>query len=69
MPWLLGAFLFAVLRVGGLPGLNNFVSEFLVILGTFAVEPGSACSPSVAVVLCGDLPAVGLPADGVRSGP
>jgi NADH-quinone oxidoreductase subunit M len=38
MPWLTGAFLFAVFASAGLPGLNNFVGEFLVILGTFAVH-------------------------------
>ena len=39
MPWLLGAFLFAVFASApGLPGLNNFVGEFLVIAGTFAVN-------------------------------
>ena len=38
MPWLLGAFLFAVFASAGLPGLNSFVGEFLVIVGTFAVS-------------------------------
>ena len=33
-PWLAGAFLVMVLSSLGLPGLNNFVGEFLVILGT-----------------------------------
>ena len=33
MPWLTGAFLFAVFASVGLPGLNNFVGEFLVIVG------------------------------------
>ena len=36
MPWLTGAFLFAVFASVGLPGLNSFVGEFLVIIGTFA---------------------------------
>ena len=35
MPILMGLFLFCALASIGLPGLNNFVSEFLVILGTF----------------------------------
>ena len=35
MPVLMGLFLFCALASIGLPGLNNFVSEFLVILGTF----------------------------------
>jgi NADH-quinone oxidoreductase subunit M len=34
MPRLTGLFLFAALSSLGLPGLNNFVGEFLVILGT-----------------------------------
>jgi NADH-quinone oxidoreductase subunit M len=33
-PWLAGTFLFVALSSVGLPGLNNFVGEFLVILGT-----------------------------------
>jgi NADH-quinone oxidoreductase subunit M len=36
MPKLTGLFLFAALSSLGLPGLNNFVGEFLVLLGTFA---------------------------------
>ncbi len=35
-PKLAGLFLFAALSSLGLPGLNNFVGEFLVILGTFS---------------------------------
>jgi NADH-quinone oxidoreductase subunit M len=35
-PRLAGLFLFAALSSLGLPGLNNFVGEFLVILGAFA---------------------------------
>jgi NADH-quinone oxidoreductase subunit M len=34
MPWLAGCFLVIVLSSLGLPGLNNFVGEFLVVLGT-----------------------------------
>jgi NADH-quinone oxidoreductase subunit M len=34
MPWLGGTFLVMCLSSLGLPGLNNFVGEFLVILGT-----------------------------------
>ena len=36
MPLLSAAFLFTALSSLGLPGLNNFVGEFLVITGTFA---------------------------------
>ena len=35
----------------GLPGLNNFVGEFLVILGTFAVNRWFGALAAVAVVL------------------
>ncbi len=51
MPWLLGFFLFAVFASAGLPGLNNFVGEFLVIAGTFAVNHWFGALASVAVVL------------------
>jgi NADH-quinone oxidoreductase subunit M len=51
MPWLLGFFLFAVLASVGLPGLNSFVGEFLVIAGTFAVYEWLAAASAVAVVL------------------
>jgi len=51
MPWLTGAFLFAVFSSVGLPGLNNFVGEFLVILGSFAVNEWFGALAAVAVVL------------------
>jgi NADH-quinone oxidoreductase subunit M len=51
MPWLTGAFLFAVVASVGLPGLNNFVGEFLVILGSFAVNRWFGALAAVAVVL------------------
>jgi len=51
MPWLLGSFLFAVLASVGLPGLNGFVGEFLVIAGTFAVSHLAGSVAVVAVVL------------------
>jgi NADH-quinone oxidoreductase subunit M len=51
MPWLTGAFLFAVMSSVGLPGLNNFVGEFLVILGSFAVNRWFGALAAVAVVL------------------
>ena len=35
-PWIAAIFLVATLSSIGLPGLNNFVGEFLVILGAFA---------------------------------
>ena len=51
MPWLTGAFLFAVLASVGLPGLNNFVGEFLVIVGSFAVNKWFGALAAVAVIL------------------
>ena len=35
MPILAGVFLFVALSSIGLPGLNGFVGEFLILLGTF----------------------------------
>ena len=66
MPWLMGAFLFTVFASAGLPGLNGFVGEFLVIVGTFAVATGSGRSPrppscSPRSISCG-------PTSGWRSG-
>jgi NADH-quinone oxidoreductase subunit M len=37
-PWLAATFLVASLSSIGLPGLNNFVGEFLVILGAFGTD-------------------------------
>ncbi len=51
MPWLMGTFLFVALSSLGLPGLNNFVGEFLVILGTFATNRALASIAATGVVL------------------
>src|SRR5439155_17302691 len=51
MPWLMGAFLFVSLSSLGLPGLNNFVGEFLVILGTFARNRALGAIAATGVVL------------------
>jgi NADH-quinone oxidoreductase subunit M len=37
-PWFAGAFTIAMLSSIGLPGLNGFVGEFLVLLGTFVAH-------------------------------
>ena len=37
-PWIAAAFLVATLSSIGLPGLNNFVGEFLVIVGAFGTD-------------------------------
>ncbi len=51
LPVLAGVFLVMALASVGLPGLNNFVSEFLVILGTFAAAQPYAVAAVVALVL------------------
>jgi NADH-quinone oxidoreductase subunit M len=51
MPVLMGLFLFCALASIGLPGLNNFVSEFLVILGTFITTKPYAVAAAAALVL------------------
>jgi NADH-quinone oxidoreductase subunit M len=51
VPVLAGVFLFMALASVGLPGLNNFVSEFLVLLGTFVTGEPWAVAAVVAVVL------------------
>jgi NADH-quinone oxidoreductase subunit M len=51
MPVLMGLFLFCALASIGLPGLNNFVSEFLVILGTFVTSKPYAVAAAAALVL------------------
>ena len=51
MPWLMGAFLFTAFASAGLPGLNGFVGEFLVIVGTFAVNSWFGALAATAVVL------------------
>jgi NADH-quinone oxidoreductase subunit M len=51
MPWLMGAFLFTAFASAGLPGLNGFVGEFLVIVGTFAVNHWLGALAATAVVL------------------
>jgi NADH-quinone oxidoreductase subunit M len=37
-PWIAASFLVATLSSIGLPGLNNFIGEFLVILGAFGAD-------------------------------
>jgi len=51
MPALAGVFLFVALSSVGLPGLNGFVGEFLILLGTFVVSKPFAVGAVVAVVL------------------
>ena len=51
MPRLGGVALFLALASLGLPGLANFVGEFLVLAGTFAISPSLAAIAAVGFVL------------------
>ena len=51
VPVMAGYFLVAGLSVLSLPGLSTFVSEFLVIVGTFARHPAAAIVSALGVVL------------------
>jgi NADH-quinone oxidoreductase subunit M len=51
MPVYAAAFLFVTLSSIGLPGLNGFVGEFLVLLGTFGVNPAHAAFAATGVIL------------------
>src|SRR5436190_582711 len=51
MPVYAAFFLIVTLSSIGLPGLNGFVGEFLVLLGTFGVDPSRAAFAAVGVVL------------------
>lgn len=51
VPVLAGMFLVAGLSALSLPGLSTFVSEFMVIVGTFARHPGAAVVATLGVVL------------------
>ena len=46
----------------GLPGLNGFVGEFLILLGSFATHRWWTVVAAAGVILAAALPAVGLPA-------
>ena len=51
MPVYAAVFLFVTLSSIGLPGLNGFVGEFLVLLGTFGVSPAYAAFAATGVIL------------------
>jgi len=51
MPVYAAVFLFVTLSSIGLPGLNGFVGEFLVLLGTFGVSPVHAAFAATGVIL------------------
>jgi NADH-quinone oxidoreductase subunit M len=51
VPVLAGLFLVVGLSALGLPGLSPFVSEFLVLVGSFATQPAAAVVAATGVVL------------------
>ena len=51
MPWLAGIFLVVALSSLALPGLNGFVGEFLVLVGTFPVARVFTSVAAVGIVL------------------
>jgi NADH-quinone oxidoreductase subunit M len=50
-PLLAGAFLVAGLSSLALPGLSSFISEFLVLVGTFTRYPGAAVIATLGIIL------------------
>jgi NADH-quinone oxidoreductase subunit M len=51
MPHLVAAFLLVTLASIGLPGLNGFVGEFLILLGAFRWDPRLAAFAATGVIL------------------
>ncbi len=51
MPHLVAAFFIVTLSSIGLPGLNGFVGEFLILLGTFRWDPRMAAFAATGVIL------------------
>jgi NADH-quinone oxidoreductase subunit M len=51
MPWIGGAFLLAGLSSLALPGTNSFVSEFLVLIGTYPGNPVVSVIATAGIVL------------------
>jgi NADH-quinone oxidoreductase subunit M len=51
MPHLVAAFLLVTLSSIGLPGLNGFVGEFLILLGAFRWDPRMAALAATGVIL------------------
>ncbi|MEE9533698.1 MAG: NADH-quinone oxidoreductase subunit M, partial [Acidimicrobiia bacterium] len=51
MPWFAGFFLLTALASIGLPGLNGFVGEFLILLGSYSRHPILAVLAAFGVVL------------------
>jgi NADH-quinone oxidoreductase subunit M len=51
VPWLSGVFLIACLAALSLPGLSTFISEFLVLVGTFTRHKGIAVLGTAGIIL------------------
>jgi NADH-quinone oxidoreductase subunit M len=51
MPRFVAVFLMVTLSSIGLPGLNGFVGEFLILLGEFRSHPGMAAFATTGVIL------------------
>ncbi len=51
MPWFSAAFIITALASAGLPGLNGFVGEYLVLLGAFQRLPATAIVSAFAMIL------------------
>ena len=67
-PVLAGLLLFAGLSTLSLPGLSSFVSEFMVLAGTFGRHPAYAVISTLAIVLACALHLDHVPADDDRAG-
>ena len=68
MPRLTAAFLIITLASVGLPGLNGFIGEFLILLGAFRWDPRFVVVAGLGVILVGGLHAVDVPARLLRPG-
>ncbi|PIR21259.1 MAG: Fe-S-binding domain-containing protein [Deltaproteobacteria bacterium CG11_big_fil_rev_8_21_14_0_20_47_16] len=51
VPWFSAAFIFVALSSAGLPGLNNFVGEFLTLMGGFAYGKVYGVIAAIGVIL------------------
>jgi NADH-quinone oxidoreductase subunit M len=51
VPWIAGTFFIAGLSALSLPGTNSFVSEFLVLLGSWANQPVATVFATVGMIL------------------
>ena len=68
LPKLSSAFLIVTLASIGLPGLNGFVGELLILVGAFRWDPRLASFAATGVLLVGRVHAVDVPARELRTG-